>query len=53
MPCNDDNELARYLKEACEDFEPELESWDRMEETWPKDRSFEAFSGGSITVFTG
>ena len=42
--CNDDNELTRYLKEACEKiFEQELESWDRMEETWPKDRSFEAF----------
>lgn len=42
--CSDDTELTPYLKEACEEiFEQELESWDRMEETWPKDRSFEAF----------
>jgi hypothetical protein len=33
-----------YLKGSCaEVFEQELESWDRVEETWPEDRSFEAF----------
>jgi hypothetical protein len=33
-----------YLKGSCaEIFEQELERWDRVEYTWPKDRSFEAF----------
>jgi len=42
--CTNDNELTQHLKRAClEIFEQELESWDRLEETWPKDRSFEAF----------
>ena len=42
--CNDDNDLTRYLKESYEEIvEQELESWDRLEETWPKDRSFNAF----------
>ena len=42
--CNDDSELTRHLKRACKGiYEQELENWDRLEETWPKDRSFEAF----------
>ena len=42
--CTNDNELTQHLKRACEEiFEQELESWDRLEEAWPKDRSFEAF----------
>ena len=44
--CNDDNDLTRYLKEFYEEiFEQELESWDRLEETWPRDRSFKTFQG--------
>ena len=44
--CNDDSELTRLLKRACKGiFEQELESWDRLEETWPKDRTFDAFHG--------
>ena len=37
-------ELTGYLKDVSgEIFEQELESWDRLQEAWPKDRSFEAF----------
>jgi hypothetical protein len=42
--CNDDRGLTKLLKKGClEIFEKELESWDRIEESWPKDRSFAAF----------
>ena len=42
--CKDDHELRRHLKVASEEiFEQELESWDRVKETWPRDRSFGAF----------
>lgn len=42
--CNFEHELLDYLKLSCVDiFEQELESWDRVEEDWPKDRSFTTF----------
>ena len=42
--CNFESELLEQLESSCpEIFEQELESWDRLEETWPKDRSFGAF----------
>ncbi len=42
--CSFEPELLEHLEDACaEIFERELESWDRLEESWPTDRSFEAF----------
>ena len=42
--CSFEHELLEHLEDACAKiFEQELESWDRLEETWPTDRSFEAF----------
>jgi|SRR5215467_5863891 len=42
--CTDDGALTKLLKKGClRIFEQELESWDRNEESWPKDRSFAAF----------
>jgi len=39
-----DHEIVDHLKKSCADiFEQELESWDREEESWPKDRSFAVF----------
>lgn len=44
----DESNRKLTMADLCEDacakiFEQELESWDRLEETWPIDRSFEAF----------
>ena len=39
-----DHEMVDHLKVSCaEIFGQELESWDRMQESWRKDRSFAVF----------
>jgi hypothetical protein len=39
-----DQEIVDHLKKSCtEIFEQELESWDRVRQSWPPDRSFAAF----------
>ena len=39
----EDELLARLGETSGEIFERELESWDRVEKSWPTDRSFRAF----------
>jgi len=39
----EDELLARLTQVSEEIFEQELAGWDRVEESWPKDRSFQVF----------
>jgi|SRR5579862_6447610 len=42
--CKDAQEIKRHVKKACQRiFEQELESRDRIAESWPADRSFALF----------